>query len=283
MARGNDNENDIGLVVFDMAGTIVDYGCIAPAGVFVDVFTSRGIEVSLELARGPMGMQKKDHIRAMSQMPEIKEQWLKKISRECTEQDIEDMFGDFVPMQLEQLPKFSDLIPQAGEVVEKLRSMGIRIGATTGYNREMTDIVVNEMKRQGLEPDICLSADDVSFARPAPWLIFKCMEMMDVYPPQRVLKVGDTLQDVYAGKNAGAWSAAVIVHGNAVGLPKDEVEAMDSDQLEAAVSKAGELFTEAGADFILEGLWDVIDVVNEINAGLAEGKRPGAGSRMFAH
>lgn len=56
-------------VIFDWAGTTVDYGCFAPLKVFLEIFRRRGIEVTIAEARGPMGRMKRDHIRAMCEAP----------------------------------------------------------------------------------------------------------------------------------------------------------------------------------------------------------------------
>ena len=59
-------ENKIEAVIFDWAGTTVDYGCFAPVEVFLEVYKNRGVNITLEEAREPMGMLKIDHIRALS-------------------------------------------------------------------------------------------------------------------------------------------------------------------------------------------------------------------------
>ncbi|KJH75775.1 phosphonoacetaldehyde hydrolase, partial [Pseudomonas sp. ES3-33] len=43
-------------VVLDWAGTVVDFGSFAPTQIFVEAFAEFGVAVSLEEARGPMGM-----------------------------------------------------------------------------------------------------------------------------------------------------------------------------------------------------------------------------------
>ena len=42
-------------VIFDWAGTTVDYGCFAPVQAFVEVFKHYGIEPTMEEVREPMG------------------------------------------------------------------------------------------------------------------------------------------------------------------------------------------------------------------------------------
>ena len=61
----NDSAPRIRLVIFDLAGTTIDFGSRAPAGVFVEVFAREGVTVADAEARVPMGMHKRDHIREM--------------------------------------------------------------------------------------------------------------------------------------------------------------------------------------------------------------------------
>jgi phosphonoacetaldehyde hydrolase len=58
--------NEIKMVILDMAGTTVDYGSCAPAAAFVELFDRHGISLSLGKAREPMGMNKRDHIKALA-------------------------------------------------------------------------------------------------------------------------------------------------------------------------------------------------------------------------
>ena len=62
-------------VVFDWAGTIVDFGSLAPMGAFVDLFAGHGITISVAQARIPMGLPKIEHIRSLGQLPEVAAQW----------------------------------------------------------------------------------------------------------------------------------------------------------------------------------------------------------------
>jgi len=67
----SDSRPPVRAVVLDWAGTAVDYGCLGPAAVFVEVFKRRGVEVTIAEAREPMGLMKKDHLRAMGAMPAV--------------------------------------------------------------------------------------------------------------------------------------------------------------------------------------------------------------------
>lgn len=59
----------ISAVIFDLAGTTVDYGSPAPAKPFVALFARHGVQISVEEARGPMGTRRRDHITALLAPP----------------------------------------------------------------------------------------------------------------------------------------------------------------------------------------------------------------------
>jgi phosphonoacetaldehyde hydrolase len=255
-------------VILDLAGTVVDYGSCAPALAFVELFARHQIKVTAAQARTPMGLHKKDHIRAMASLPEISEQLEKVLDRAWTEEDIETLYQEFIPLQLEILPRYSELIPGTLETLEFFRDQGMKIGVTTGYNREMLARVLQEAAKQGLRPDAAVCAGDVAGGRPAPWMIYRSLEMLGVYPPDAVVKVGDTIPDVEDGLNAGAWSIGVTKTGNMLGLSKEEVDRMPAAELAKRLRKAERLMRQAGAHAVVEGIDGCIEVVAEINAHL---------------
>src|SRR5262249_44028154 len=99
------------------------------------------------------------------------------------------------------------------DTVTELRKRGIKIGTTTGYFRQAAEVVFAEARAQGYEPDLNVLPDDVPAGRPYPWMIFRLMEELEVYPPAAVVKIGDTIHDIYEGLNAGAWRVGVLQSG----------------------------------------------------------------------
>ena len=61
--------------ILDWSGTTVDAYVIAPAVVFVDVFKKHGVPISMQEARKPMGLRKDLHIKAITEMPDVREIW----------------------------------------------------------------------------------------------------------------------------------------------------------------------------------------------------------------
>lgn len=261
-------------VILDWAGTIVDHGSCAPAGVFVDVFRKHGVEITLAEARGPMGAEKRAHIAALLAEPEIALRWHHRHARPHTEADIDAIYADFIPMQLECLPRYAHLIPGTIEAVASFRRRRLKIGTTTGYNREMLDVLLDEARRRGLEPDASVAADEVPEGRPAPWMALTAAMRMNAYPVESCVKVGDTAPDVLEGLNAGMWTVAVARTGNELGMSEAEVAALRDSELEALLDRAYDRLYGAGAHFVVDSIADVPPVLDEIEERLATGERP---------
>ena len=87
-------------VLLDWAGTTMDFGCIAPAVVFVEVFKRKGVPISMEEARAPMGAHKRVHIERITELESVRRRWQEKHGRLPNDGDVEAMFKEFVPLQL---------------------------------------------------------------------------------------------------------------------------------------------------------------------------------------
>ncbi len=255
------------LIITDLAGTTVDYGSCAPAGAFIEMFSRQGVRVTDAQARGPMGMHKRDHIATMIAMPAIAQDWRDAHNgADCTEADIDRMYAEFIPIQLEALPNYGRAIPGVIETLRNWRRDGYKVVATTGYNHEMMRVVVDGATRQGMEFDLALCGGDVPKGRPAPWMIFRAMEAMDVYPAEAVVKIGDTIADIDSGLNAGAWTIGVAKTGNMLGLPQVDVARMSPNELSARLEDAYAKMYQAGAHFVVDGVEDCPAIIDRINA-----------------
>ena len=261
-------------VVFDSAGTTVDYGSCAPAGVFIDAFKRFGLAVTPAQAREPMGLPKRDHVQALLRMDDVGRQWQAKHGRPWTEADVDEIYRVFIPMQLECLPRFSDPIPGVVETAGRLRHRGLKIAATTGYNREMMEVVVREAAKRGFSPDVSFSASDVPAGRPAPWMCLKAAESLGVYPMEAVVKIGDTIPDVEEGLNAGMWTIGIAKTGNELGLIEAEVAKLPEAELARRLERIKTRMLLAGAHYVADGVSDCEPILDEIETRLARGEKP---------
>jgi phosphonoacetaldehyde hydrolase len=247
----------IRLVVADLAGTTIDFGSSAPAGVFVEVFARHGVAITLAEARGPMGTAKRDHIQSLAALERVADAWVAAHGRPFTEADLDRLYAEFIPLQLESLPKFDELIPGTLEAVAALRHAGIAVAVTTGYDAAMTAVVLEAARRQGFVPDAAVCAAEVAAGRPAPWMIFRALEKTGIWPPAAVVAVGDTLADVEAARNAGVWAVGVTATGNMLGLTRSEHDALDAGRRADLLMAAGERMMAAGAHAVVSHIGDL--------------------------
>lgn len=254
-------------VILDWAGTTVDYGSRAPAGVFVSVFQQRGIEITEAEARGPMGLAKWEHIAAIVAMPRVAEAWRSQHGRQPSDADVQGMYDDFLPLQKEVLASHSQVIPGVAAAIDDCRRRGMKIGSTTGYTRELMEIVAPIAARGGYAPEAIVCSDDVAGGRPAPWMNFRAAEQLGVFPMSSVLVVDDTPVGIAAGLNAGATTVAVTQTGNSIGLSEAEISAMPPTDLGNRLEAATEQFRQAGADHVLGSVAELPQLVEQLEAG----------------
>ncbi|MEK7287772.1 MAG: phosphonoacetaldehyde hydrolase [Elusimicrobiota bacterium] len=261
-------------VILDWAGTTMDYGCMAPAVVFVEVFKRKNVPITMEQAREPMGAHKKVHIRAISRITPVAKKWEQTHGRACTEDDVEAMFQDFVPLQLACLADYAELIPGTIEAVKKFRQMGLKIGSTTGYTNQMMKILLEEAKKRGYEPDSTVCASDVPAARPYPWMCLQNALNLQVFPMEAIVKIGDTLPDIEEGLNAGMWTVGLAKTGNEMGLTEAEINALEPADRQTRLERAYKRMCQTGAHYVVDDIFSAVGLIEEINARLARGERP---------
>lgn len=263
-------------VIFDWAGTVVDHGCLAPVGAFLEVFASRGVTVTMDEARGPMGTHKREHIRRMLLDPGVAARWRAARGADATDADIDALYADLEPLALAALPRFAALIPGAVETVSALRAQGLKIGSTTGYNRVMLDALLPLAAAQGYAPDCAVAASEVRAGRPSPYMAWEAAARLGVHSAWACVKVGDTPVDIAEGLNAGMWTVGVAEAGNEVGLSVEELHALPPEERAARRDHARDVLSRAGAHLVVDSIATLAPAIAQINAWLAEGRRPGA-------
>src|SRR5687767_6581276 len=183
-------------VLLDWAGTTMDFGCMAPAVVFVEVYKRQKVPITMEEARAPMGAHKRVHIQRISELDTVRQRWQATHGRPPNDDDVSAMFAEFVPLQLECLSQYSTLIPGTLEAISAMRSRGIKIGSTTGYLTEMMKINLEDAKRQGYEPDVTVCAADVPAGRPFPYMCLQNVIKLGVSTVHACVKVDDTIPGI---------------------------------------------------------------------------------------
>ena len=260
--------------ILDWAGTTVDFGSQAPVAVLLSIFESRSVPVTAAEARKPMGLHKRDHIRAICEMPEVRERWIARHGSAPSETDVEALFAAFTPRLLQSIASHSGVIPGVPEAVAAMRARGMRIGTTTGYTRIMLDEVIPRAAQQGYSPDVSVCPEEAGGGRPLPWMCYRNAMCLQIYPLQACVKIGDTPVDIHEGLNAGMWTIGVAATGNETGLPERELAALSESDRRALVTSAGERLLTAGAHYVVDSIADVEPVLDQIGLRLRDGEVP---------
>lgn len=252
-------------IIFDWAGTTVDYGCFAPVQAFISAFEEYGITPTVEEVRKPMGMLKRDHVKTMLQMDRINKEWKRIYNRDFTEEDVDKVYESSEQSIFRILQNYAEPKPHVLETVKLLRERGIKIGSTTGYTDEMMAIVVPKAKEMGYEPDCWFSPNAVSnMGRPYPYMIFENMKKLKISSVSNVIKVGDTISDIKEGIAAGVISVGVIEGSSCMGLSQKEYEILSAEERKALCERVYKVYEEAGADYIIKDMSELPELIEKI-------------------
>lgn len=250
------------LVIFDWAGTMVDFGCRAPIAALIEAFARRGVVLDEAAARADMGKAKVDHVRALLARPDVSAAWLEAVGRPSNDDDVEALMADLGPLMRDAAAAAAELIPGAADAVAALRAAGLRIASSTGYTREMMAPVIERAAAQGYAPDHLVCAGETPEGRPSPLMIYKACAELGVWPLSRVVKVDDAEAGVAEGRAAGCFTIGVAASGNGLGLTAAALAALPEAEREARLEAVRRSMRAAGADL-------VIDTVADLPAALA--------------
>ncbi len=219
----------------------------------------------MEETRKPMGMLKIDHIRTMLHMERIEAEWTRVHGAAPTEDDVQALYAPYEERLLSILDQFADPKPCVLDAVAELRTMGVKIGSTTGYNDKMMAIVVPKAAEAGYAPDFMITPDAVGGkGRPLPYMMFRNMEALGVADVREAMKVGDTVSDVKEGKAAGVFTVGVVEGSSEMALTQDEFEALDEDAKRAVRERVAAVFRAAGADAVIDTMAELSALVRQL-------------------
>lgn len=248
------------LVIFDWAGTMVDFGCMAPVRALIDAFAQEGVEIGEIAARRDMGKAKADHVRSMLEHPDVEAAWRARHGRTPNERDLESLMVRLGPLMREHAARAATLIPGARATFEQLRAAGLRVASSTGYTREMMIPVLARVAEQGYIPEHVVCAGETLAGRPSPLMIYKACVDLGVWPLHRVVKVDDAEVGIAEGKSAGVFTVGVA-SGNALGMSLEALEALPPMERAHRIEAARRALYAAGADLVLDSAADLVSAL----------------------
>lgn len=261
-------------IIMDWAGTTVDFGSMAPIRAFQGLFTNQGVPISQAEARGPMGTEKREHIRQLCSHPRIRTTWVEVKGTEPTDVDVDRMYDEFVPLQIAAIAETAVLIPGLTELLAWADANEVKIGANTGYADIMIQGLLAKAAEQGYNPASNVCATQVPKGRPYPYMAMMNAIELGVENLAVCVKIDDTLTGIDEGLNAGMWTVGVAVSGNEVGMSLDEWNATDAEQQDRLRARAYDRFNRSGAHYVIDSIADLIPVLEEIEMRMSTGEKP---------
>jgi phosphonoacetaldehyde hydrolase len=254
------------LVIFDWAGTMVDFGCRAPVAAMDAAFAARGVSVSEAFIRADMGKAKGDHIRAILARPQVIAAWTAALGAAPGEADAVALMEDLGPLMREAAGEAAELIPGAAQAVAALKAAGLKIGSSTGYTREMMAPVLPRAAAQGYAPDHLVCAGETPAGRPTPLMIYKACAELGVWPLSRVVKVDDAEAGIEEGRAAGCFTIGVSASGNGIGLSQAALAALDPSDRAQRLAAVADRLKAAGADLVIESVAQIVPALTGARA-----------------
>lgn len=261
-------------VILDWAGTAVDFGCLAPVEAFVATLAEAGLTIETASARGPMGLEKRAHMRALLDLPAIAAQWREKTGAPPDETLLDRLYARFRTVQLQVIPRYAAPIPGLIEAIARLRAAGISIGSNSGYDSAMMATLAAKAAEAGYAPDVVISSDDAAHGRPFPDMAWQAAMRLGAPEAARCVKVDDTTAGLAEGVNAGMWSIGVTDSGNEIGLSLADWQALDEAERATRRAAAADRLRASGAHLVIDTVADLPNAVALLESRLAAGERP---------
>ncbi len=260
-------------VIFDWAGTMVDFGCMAPVEALIGAFAAHGVEITAAQARHDMGRAKYDHVVALLHDPSVTAAWTAAHGAPPTAADSRSIYLMLEPLIEAAATRCAELIPGAAAVAAELRSLGVKIGSGTGYTRQMMSGILPRAAAQGYAPALVVCAGETASGRPAPLMIWKALVELDAWPSQACVKVDDSIVGIEEGRLAGCWTIGLAASGNGVGLSLADYDALEPADRRDRVAASARSLKAAGADYVVDTIAEVGPVLRMIASRVAAGER----------
>lgn len=263
-------------VIFDWAGTMVDFGSRAPVAAMRIVFGEAGVPICDEVIRRYMGRAKREHVVAILSEHSVAARWRAAHGAAWAETDVDTLMEALEPAMLREASAMAELVPGALHTVRELGDAGIRIGSTTGYTRTMMAGILPRAASQGYSPEVTVCAGETAAGRPAPLMVWKALVELGVWPASAAVVVDDAPVGAEAGRHAGCWTVGVAASGNGLGLSRDEYDALPPTERMTRLKRIADDFAAAGTDVVVPTVAELSRALAIIERRCAANEGPGS-------
>jgi len=262
-------------VLFDWAGTMIDFGSRAPVIALENVLSQANVPVDEVTIRRYMGMAKREHVLAILSEPPVAQRWRDAYRSDWTAADVDRLMVALEPAMQASAIECSAMIPGAVDVFQTLLAQGIKVGSTTGYTQTMMVPILKAAAQQGYDPAVTICAGMTPQGRPAPLMLWRAMAELGAWPSHLCVAVDDAPVGISAGVHAGLWTVGIAGSGNGLGLCAADFDALDAVERRRRMDPVVAEFATARADFIIDTVADLPRVLPILEDDLVKGAKPG--------
>ena len=256
------NNSNIKLIIFDLSGTLVDFGSLATIDTMKNVFKKKKIIITNKLIQKDMGIKKINHIKKILNHPIIKIQWRKLYKKKITNDQIYDLGLKFDKRLTIEVNRRLNIIPNVRKLFKILIRNNIKIGATTGYPKRITRLIVNYLKKKKIILECCVSDNEVKKSRPSPDMCIKNLKKLKVLG-NNAIKVDDSISGILEGKKAKMITVGLTSTGISVGKNRYEFQNLAINEKRKIKNTSRKIFKKIKTDYIVEDHFEFEKLLRE--------------------
>jgi phosphonoacetaldehyde hydrolase len=246
--------------IFDLGGTVVDRYSLSPFLSLKEAFKLNNLIINQNLIFNDMGMDKREHIQKILKDKYVHRNFVRNEGRFVDNNDVHQIYSDFNDIQLCR-SKIIDIIPETKEIFSYLKEKNILIGVNTGFNREITENIMDVLTKEGIHIDEYVSSSCLDLpGRPQPHMINHLMDKFKIDNPDQVMKIDDTNVGVKEGKNAKCISIGVARWSTYMKVrDKYEIRGLTDDDINHRLINSKKELKKSNPDSIIDNLTYIPD------------------------
>ena len=257
--------------IFDLGGTIVDRYSVSPFFSLKRAFMKNNIKISDRVILKDMGMSKSEHIGKILCDNYVHRNWFNEYGKFPDSNDADMIHEDF-KMEQNKESKVINILPETKRTFEYLKEIDVKIGITTGYDKDNMDLILSRMEDEGLYVDGAVSSTCLLRSRPHPDMINKLKEDFKIENNYQIVKFDDSPIGIKEANNGDFWSVGVVKWSTLMEIVEPEdimgVGLMASDEYNKKLMNARKTLIDSGADFVIHDLNEINDVFEEVHRSI---------------
>lgn len=254
-------------VIFDWAGTTIDYGNQAPVLAIRKAFQQFGLQVGRRQLYQSNGVDPLTRIQQLLSADDLKQAWYIKHPDIDVKAGAIEIYKWFNRDLIETLPQVAKVKAGIPTLISYLRTQDIRFATTSVYTAPMLSQVLPLASEQGFDPQINITAEDVEgVSRPCPDMLNLAIDKLRIRDCHSVIQVGDTPADILAGQAAGVTTVGIIEGSSLIGLSEEEFSHLPFAKRNSLNNEAAAKLQRAGADYIVQNAKDLMRLIKELDS-----------------